>query len=51
MRKFCEGAGGEVETKYLAALQGVFQFGFAAADLALAYNDGDVVRTLRYSGK
>lgn len=50
-RKFCEGAGSEVETKYLAALQGAFQFAFAAGDLALTYKDGDVVRTLRYSGK
>ncbi len=50
-RKFCEGAGGAVETEYLAALQGVFQFGFAAGDLALTYKDGDGVRTLMYSGK
>jgi len=47
-RMFCAGAGSEVETTYLAALQAVFQFGFAAGDLVLTYKDGDGIRTLRY---
>ena len=49
-RKFCEGAGSEVEAKYLAALQAVFEFGFAAGELALSYKDGDGLKTLSYSG-
>jgi hypothetical protein len=41
----------EIETKYLAALQAVFQFGFAAGDLVLTYNDGQSIKTLLYEGK
>jgi heat shock protein HslJ len=50
-RRFCAGAPGDVEAKYLAALQAVFQFGFVAGDLALTYKDGSVVRTLMFSGR
>ena len=49
-RKFCAGAGSEVETRYLTALQAVFEFGFAAGGLALTYKDGDGIKTLIYSG-
>jgi heat shock protein HslJ len=50
-RKFCAGVESEVERKYLAALQTVFQFGFVAGDLALTYKDGSAVKTLMFSGK
>jgi heat shock protein HslJ len=50
-RKFCAGADGEVEARYLAALQAAFEFGFSAGDLALTYKDGDGFKTLMYSGK
>jgi heat shock protein HslJ len=50
-RKFCAGAPGDVEAKYLAALQTVFQFAFSAGDLALTYKDGSAVKTLMFSGR
>jgi heat shock protein HslJ len=50
-RMFCAGAPSDVEAKYLAALQAVFQFGFVAGDLALTYKDGTAVKTLMFSGK
>jgi heat shock protein HslJ len=50
-RRFCAGAPGDVEAKYLAALQAAVQFGFVAGDLALTYKDGSAIKTLVFSGK